>query len=296
MHTVEGPVANAAVVYTSYSLLTLCCRRRWECSFETEYPSADVMRGALRARCESGIRGLGTWLSLRGAPTGPPSWGSSGSPGSPSKKRAPPVIGAVGPAGVPAVAISASAHAAAAPQLLGASHAAHALAAPQLLGAGRGAPQLLAHGALQPGAALLPQAGLAALQPGNVPMQPGALGMYGQGALAPAQPLGAASLGGAAAYGRPQLQAQAGLALNPNPAAGALNLPLQAAVPPPFGAAAANLGAAPDLAQHAGASRGLPARPVSLRRGHTDSGLDNGGVVSPRSSRGVAVASKLASC
>ena len=259
------------------------------------------MRAALRARCEAGIRGLGTWLSLRGAPTGPPSWGSSGSPGSPSKKRAPPVIGAVGPAGVPAVAFSASAHAAAAaaaaPQLL-ASHSAHALAAPQLLAANRGAPQVLAHGALQPGAALPAQAGVNALQPGTVPVQPGALGMYGQPALAPAQPLGAASLGGAAVYGRPQLPPQAGLALNPNPAASALNLPLQAAVPPSLGAAAAapNLGAAPDLAQHAGASRGVPARPVSLRRGHTDGGLDSGSVVSPRSSRGVAVASKLASC
>ncbi|KAK9821593.1 hypothetical protein WJX81_002665 [Elliptochloris bilobata] len=66
----------------------------WECSFDTDYPSADLMRGALRARCESGIRGLATWLSLRGAPSGPPSWGSTGSPSSPSKKR-PPVIGAV---------------------------------------------------------------------------------------------------------------------------------------------------------------------------------------------------------
>ena len=233
------------------------------------------MRAALRARCESGIRGLGTWLSLHGTPTGPPSWGSSGSPGSPSKKPAP-VIGAVGAAGAPAVAISASAYAAAAaaaPQLLAASHA--------------------ANGALQPGMVLPAQAGLAAMQPGNVPLQRGPQGVYTQAALAPAQPLAASSLAGAAAFSQQQLQppavAQAALALHPNPAGCAPHVPLQALAAP-------GLAAAPDAAQHTGATRGPSARPVSLRRGHTDGAMDSGSVTSPRSTRGVAYAGKMASC
>ena len=83
--------------------------RRWESCFETEFPSADVMRAALRARCEGGIRGMATWLSLRGAPSAPPAWPGS-NPSSPSKKRAP-VIGAARPALARApVAVTASAH------------------------------------------------------------------------------------------------------------------------------------------------------------------------------------------
>jgi len=82
---------------------------RWESCFETEFPSADVMRAALRARCEGGIRGMATWLSLRGAPSAPPAWPGS-NPSSPSKKRAP-VIGAARPALARApVAVTASAH------------------------------------------------------------------------------------------------------------------------------------------------------------------------------------------
>ena len=115
---------------------------RWESCFETEFPSADVMRAALRARCEGGIRGMATWLSLRGAPSAPPAWPGS-NPSSPSKKRAP-VIGAARPALARApVAVTASAHISGgggggggAPQALGAAGG----AAPGVLAPAPGAP------------------------------------------------------------------------------------------------------------------------------------------------------------
>ena len=94
-----GSITHAA----PYHLTFVVVLRRWQCCFETEHPSAEVMRAALRACCESGIRGLAAWLSLRGAPGGPSS--GSSNPGSPSHKRAP-VIGAVAPA--PAVDITAT--------------------------------------------------------------------------------------------------------------------------------------------------------------------------------------------